>query len=319
MRTKLLVTSVVAVGLLSTATFAQTVGVGTTKGGFTNQAGQSLSKVVSQNTNIQMRSQPFGGSSVYVPAVNAGKLEFGMVNELESLYAVTGTGIYPGRKHPNLRVVSATIPFRVAIFVKKDSPIKTVKDIKGKRVPSGWSSQRIIQPLMDAQLAAAGLTYDDVVKVPTPNVVKGANDFAAGKTDIFFFVFGAGKVREVNAKVGGLRVLNFDPSPASLAAARKFVPPAFAKPEKPSKRNVGVSKPIHVLTYWHTLAAGAHVSDDVVYNVAKTMNEKRGALVKAFPGWGGFKSDKMAIRFKSLTYHPGAIRFYKEKGVWPPK
>ena len=319
MRTKLLVTSVVAVGLLSTAAFAQTVGVGTTKGGFTNQAGQSLSKVVSQSTNIQMRSQPFGGSSVYVPAVNAGKLEFGMVNELESLYAVTGTGIYPGRKHPNLRVVSATIPFRVAIFVKKDSPIKSVKDIKGKRVPSGWSSQRIIQPLMDAQLAAAGLTYDDVVKVPTPNVVKGANDFAAGKTDIFFFVFGAGKVREVNAKVGGLRVLNFDPSPASLAAARKFVPPAFAKPEKPSKRNVGVSKPIHVLTYWHTLAAGAHVSDDVVYNVAKTMNEKRGALVKAFPGWGGFKSDKMAIRFKSLTYHPGAIRFYKEKGMWPPK
>ena len=319
MRAKLLVTSVVAVGLLSTAAFAQTVGVGTTKGGFTNQAGQSLSKVVSQNTNIQMRSQPFGGSSVYVPAVNAGKLEFGMVNELESLYAVTGTGIYPGRKHPNLRVVSATIPFRVAIFVKKDSPIKTVKDIKGKRVPSGWSSQRIIQPLMDAQLAAAGLNYDDVVKVPTPNVVKGANDFAAGKTDIFFFVFGAGKVREVNAKVGGLRVLNFDPSPASLAAARKFVPPAFAKPEKPSKRNVGVSKPIHVLTYWHTLAAGAHVSDDVVYNVAKTMHEKRGALVKAFPGWGGFKSDKMAISFKSLTYHPGAIRFYKEKGVWPPK
>ena len=76
---------------------------------------------------------------------------------------------------------------------------------------------------------------------------------------------------------------------------------------------------IHVLTYWHTLAAGAHVSDDVVYNVAKTMHEKRGALVKAFPGWGGFKSDKMAIRFKSLTYHPGAIRFYKEKDMWPPK
>tara|TARA_B100000315_G_scaffold229372_1_gene238907 strand:- start:7947 stop:8906 length:960 start_codon:yes stop_codon:yes gene_type:complete len=319
MKKRLFIASIAAAGLLSVTASAQTVGVGTTKGGFTNQAGQSLSKVVSQKTDIQMRSQPFGGSSVYVPAVNAGKLEFGLVNELESLYAVTGTGIYPGRKHPNLRVVSATIPFRVAIFVKKDSPIKSIKDIKGKRVPSGWSSQRIIQPLMDGQLANGGLSYDDVIKVPTPSVVKGANDFAAGKTDIFFFVFGAGKVREVNAKVGGLRVLNFDPSPAAVAAAKKFVPPAFAKPEKPSKRNVGVSGPVHVMTYWHTLAAGKHVSDAAVYKVAKTMHDHRGALVKAFPGWGGFKSDKMAIKFKGLTYHPGAIKFYKEKGMWPPK
>lgn len=316
---KLLVAAGLA-ALVAAPAAAQTVGVGTTKGGFTNQAGQSLSKVVSQMTDIQMRSQPFGGSSVYVPAVNAGKLEFGLVNELESLYAVTGTGIYPGRKHPNLRVVSATIPFRVATFARKDSNIKTLKDLKGKRVPSGWSSQRIIQPLMEAQLANAGLTYDDVVKVPVPNVVKSADVFAAGGADVFHFVFGAGKVRETNAKVrGGIRVLPFDPSPSALAAARKHVPPAFAKPEAPSKRNVGVDAPLHVMTYWHTLAAGAHVSDDVVYKVAKTMHENRAALVKAFPGWGGFRSDSMAINFKGLTYHPGAVKFYKEKGMWPPK
>lgn len=319
MKKNLFVASMATAALLSTAAFSQTVGIGNTKGGWTNQGGQSLSKVVSQKTDIQMRSQPFGGSSVYVPAINAGKLEFGLVNELESLYAVTGTGVYPGRKHPNLRVASATIPFRVAFFVKKDSPIKSIKDLKGKRVPSGWSSQRIIQPLIDGLLNSVGLTYNDVTKVPTPNVVKGANDFAAGKTDVFFFVFGAGKVREVNAKVGGLRVLPFDPSPAALAAARKFVPPAYAKPEKPSKRNVGVFSPTHVMTYWHTVAVGKHVSNDVVYKVVKTMYNHRPALLKAFPGWGGFKNTNMAINFKGLTYHPGAIKFYKEKGMWPPK
>lgn len=316
---KLFTASLAVAALISGAASAKTIGVGTTKGGFTNQAGQSLSKVVSQTTDLQMRSQPFGGSSVYVPAINAGQIEFGLVNELESLYAVTGTGIYPGRKHPNLRVVSATIPFRVAIFARKDSDIRTIKDLKGKRVPSGWSTQRIIQPLMDAQLANAGLTYDDVIKVPVPNVVKSANDFAAGKADVFFFVFGAGKVRETNAKVGGIRVLPFDPSPAAVAAARKYVPPAFAKPEKPSKRNVGVESPVHVMTYWHTLAANKDVAADMVYKVAKTMHEKRAALIKAFPGWRLFKKDRMAINFKGLTYHPGAIRFYKEIGAWPPK
>ncbi|MBT7954111.1 MAG: C4-dicarboxylate ABC transporter substrate-binding protein, partial [Rhodospirillaceae bacterium] len=65
--------------------------------------------------------------------------------------------------------------------------------------------------------------------------------------------------------------------------------------------------------------AGSHVSNDLVYKVTKVMHGKRAALVKAFPGWGGFKNTKMVIKFKGLTYHPGAIKFYKEKGMWPPK
>ncbi|HJO87860.1 MAG TPA: hypothetical protein QF359_12945 [Rhodospirillales bacterium] len=64
MKKGLFITLIVAVALMSTAAFSQTVGVGTTKGGFANQAGQSLSKVVSQKTGIQMRSQPFGSSIV---------------------------------------------------------------------------------------------------------------------------------------------------------------------------------------------------------------------------------------------------------------
>jgi TRAP transporter TAXI family solute receptor len=321
MKKNVFIVSLATTALMSMAAMAaDTVGIGNTKGGWTNQAGQSLAKVVSQNSDIQMRAQPFGGSSVYVPAVNAGKLEFGLVNELEALYAVTGTVIYPGRKNPNLRVVSATIPFRVATFARADSNIRTLKDLKGKRVPSGWSSQKIIGILMDAQLANAGLTYDDVIKVPVSNVVKSANVFAEGKADVFHFVFGAGKVRETNAKVkGGIRALPFDPSPGALAAARKHVPPAFAKLEKPSKRSVGVDKPLHVMTYWHTLQTGSHVSNDLVYKITKIMHEKRAALVKAFPGWGSFKNTNMAINFKGLTYHPGAIKFYKETNMWPPK
>ncbi len=301
---------------------ADTIGIGTTKGGFTNQAGQSLSKVVSQNTDLQMRSQPFAGSSVYVPATNDGQIEFALVNELESLHAVTGTGTYKdlGRKLPNLRVVTATIPFRVALYVRADSNIRTVADLKGKRVPAGWTTHKIIQPLMDAVLAAAGLTYDDVIKVPVTNVVKSANLFAAGKADAFFFVFGAGKVRETNAKVsGGIRVLPFDDSAAMLKAAQKYVPMAYGHSVKVSKRNVGVDKAMKVMAYWHTVAANKDVPDDVVYKVAKVMYEHRADLVKAFGGWGLFKTDKMAQTFKGLTYHPGAIKLYKEIGQWPPK
>jgi hypothetical protein len=319
MKYKSFLTIIVAVILVASTASAKTIGIGTTKGGFTNQAGQAISKVVSQKTDLQMRAQPFGGSSVYVPALNAGQIEFGLVNELESLYAVTGTVIYKGRKHPNIRVATVLIPFRVAVFVRKGSDIKTLKDLKGKRVSSGWASQRIIQPLMDAELANAGLTYDDVIKVPVPNVIKSADDFAAGKTDMFFFVFGAGKVREINAKVGGIRVLPFDSAPGPMAEARKYVPPAFPLAVKPSKRNVGVDKPMNIMTYFHTVAVNKDVPDDVVYKVVKTMHDYSADLVKAFPGMRLFKPSRMVKKFKGLTYHPGAIKYYKEIKMWPPK
>ena len=302
----------------SSLVIAQSAGMGTTKTAFTSQAGTAIAKVVSQNTSIRMRAQKFGGSSVYVPLLNKGQIDFALANELEMLYAVTGTVIYK-KKHPNLRIVTVLTPFRTAVFVRKNSSFRTMADLKGKRFPSGWASQKIIIPLMNGYFANAGMSYDDVQKVPARNVPAGANDFAAGKADAFFFVFGAGKVRETAAKVGGLRVLGLDPSPAAMARLRQHVPPAYALMVKPSKRNVGVDKPLHVMTYEYLVLTNTHVSDEMVYKVAKTMHDKPGELRKSFRALAMFKPNRMVKNFPGLKYHPGAIKYYKELGVWPPK
>ena len=76
-------------------------------------------------------------------------------------------------------------------------------------------------------LANANLSYGDVQKVPVPNVVGGADELAQGKADVFLFALGSGKVSEVDAQVGGLRVLPIDPSPDALARLRKFIPVAY--------------------------------------------------------------------------------------------
>ena len=302
----------------SSPVMAQSAGMGTTKTAFTSQAGTAIAKVVSQNTSIRMRAQKFGGSSVYVPLLNKGGIDFALANELEMLYAVTGTGIY-NKKHPNLRIVTVLTPFRTAVFVRADSPYRKVSDLKGKRFASGWASQKIIIPLMNGYFANAGMSYDDVIKIPARNVVAGANDFATGKTDAFFFVFGAGKVRETAAKVGGLRVLGLDDSAGAMARLRRHVPPAYALRVKPSRRNVGVDKPLHVMTYEYLVLTNTHVSDEMVYKVAKTMHDKPGELRKSFRALAMFKPNRMAKNFPGLKYHPGAIKYYRELGVWPPK
>ena len=94
---------------------------------------------------------------------------------------------------------------RTPFFVRKDSGMYKIADLKGKRVTMGYSAMRNIDLVTRAMLASAGLTEADVKPVLVPNVVRSADDFVAGNSDMFFFAFGAPKVREVDATVGGIR------------------------------------------------------------------------------------------------------------------
>ena len=106
MRLKTFLTTFVGAVAVASTVLAQTVGIGGTKRGYTSQASAAISKVVSQKTEIQMRVQPSGGSSAYVPLVSGGKLEFGLANEIEAASAAAGKGIYKGRPQPDLRVAA---------------------------------------------------------------------------------------------------------------------------------------------------------------------------------------------------------------------
>jgi TRAP transporter TAXI family solute receptor len=311
--------SLAAAAFLSNAAMSANMGIGTAKSGLGNQVGKSLANVISQKTKVKLRARTFDGPSDYVPAINKGKLSFGVLNELEMLDAFTGTGLYAGRKHPNMMAVTATVPYQAALFVKKDSPITSLKGLRGKRVPSGWSSDRSVEKLIAAQLAYGGMTYTDVIKVPTANLAKGAEDFAAGKTDAFFFMIGANMVADISNKVGGIRALPFDPQPGSMAAAKTVVAQVKSRPVHPALRNVGATGGINVMTLWQTLVAGRHVSIDNVYRVTRTIHDHHNLLTAAFPGWRAFKPEKMAVRFEGMWYHAGAIKFHSEMGVWPPR
>jgi TRAP transporter TAXI family solute receptor len=317
MQTKLIVLSS-ALALAAGAAQAQTVGIGTSKqGGFTYSAGAAIAKAVEVDKNgMRMLVRPYGGSGVYVPAVNKGELDFALANALETRYAVTGTGAYKGRQQPNIRVVSVMLPLRVAIFTRKDSPIKTIKDLKGKRVPGVFASARTLKVLMDGELANAGMTYADVNMIKAASIISNANDFMAGKADVFFFAVGSGKVLQVDAKVGGIRALPIDPSPAAMARMKKFVPVAYPALVKPGKRMAGILKPTYVMAYPYLVLTSAKVSDDKVYKVAKAMWAHRKDMIAAFRPMAGFSPKKMVAKLGVIKYHPAAIKFYKEKGLW---
>lgn len=301
------------------AAVAQTYGLGTGKQGFyTYSAGATIAKVASDH-GLQLRVQPYGGTSAYVPAVDANEVEFGLANELETTYAVKGEVIYKGKPQPDVRVVAILTPFYSVLFVRKDSDIKSLADLKGKRVPTDYVSQRVLDLLVQGTLANGGVTYKDIQKVPVPNVLGGAEKFSEGKADTFDFALGAGAVTETDAKVGGVRALPIDPSPAAMARLRKFVPVAYASLVQPAKGRVGVLKPTYLMTYDYLVLTNKKVPEEAVYKLAKIMHDDKAALVAGFRPLSGFDPNRMAKDMGAVQFHEGAIKYYKEIGAWPPK
>ena len=232
---KILTTAVfgLAALVLAGTASAQVVSVVTTPtGSYTNSAGVAMAKVIGEKAKIHAVVQAQALSGMY--AVQAGNAEFGMGNAFDTAFFVTGTGEYEGKgPQKNLRQVAAVLPYRVAMFVRADSNIKSLADLKGKRVSAGFDAQKTIGRIIAAHLANAGLSYNDVQKVLTPNVKRAADDFTAGKTDVLFFALGSAAVKQAAATVGGLRVLPIDHSPAAVARMEKVLPGSYVTLVKP--------------------------------------------------------------------------------------
>jgi TRAP transporter TAXI family solute receptor len=299
---------------------AQIIGVGTSGAGSqTYSVGAAISKVISEKSGMQMRVQPSGGGNIYQPLVNSGDLEFCVASVFDTTDAIKGDVIFKDRPQPNLRVVTVLMPLRAGIYVQKDSPTKSIKDLKGKRVPSGFTTQKLILACLEGHLANAGLSYDDVKAVPTPNVISNADDFAQGKTDAFFFALGPGKVLDVSAKVGGVRLLSIDPTPEAMVRMHKIIPMAYPSKVTPESGVHGVVAPTFVMTYDLVLLSSTKIADETVYRVTKTLHGSKAGLAGSFKPLAEFSPEEMAKQFKGLEYHSGAIKFYKEQGLWPPK
>jgi TRAP transporter TAXI family solute receptor len=294
---------------------AQTLGIGTApQGSIGYNMGAAIARVIAEAENIQARVQPYSGSSAILPLVNTGELDLTVCNVLEAQEAANGEGPYDGRKQPNVRVLAVIFPIYSSFFVRKDSPIQSVAQLKGKRISYGYTAQLTLNRVVDGILATGGLTGKDIVPVLVPNVIRGADDFAEGKVDAGYFALGAAKVSEVDKSVGGIRYLPVSDDPAAVAAMRKIFPYAYLTLVNPSPAFAGLAGPTKLMAYDYLVLAGAHVKDDVAYRVAKALYENKPKLVESLRAFNGFDPNNMN-KAMPAPFHPGAVRFYQEKGI----
>ena len=301
--------------LLVGAANAQSVSVITTPpGSFTHSAGAAIAKVITEKSKHRAVLQAQAASAVI--SVAAGTGEFGMGNAHDTTFYVTGTGEYAGQPpKANVRNIGPLSIYRVALHVRADSPMKSIKDLKGKRVSGGFNAQKAIGRIIEAHLANAGLSYDDVQKVLVPNVRSSADDFMTGKTDVLFFALGSAAVKQAAASVGGLRVLNIESSPEARERMEKVLPGSYVLNVKPAPNIEGMKEPTNIVAFDMAFFTNKDVPDDVVYAVTKALHQNKADLVKAFRPMALFNPAGMAKPLKAVPFHPGALKYYKEIGL----
>jgi TRAP transporter TAXI family solute receptor len=299
------------------AAHAQAVSIITTPAGsYSNSAGAAMAKVVTDKAKLRMIVQ--AQASAGFDELEAASAEFNVSNSFDVTFVVAGTGEYEGQApKKKIRYVASMIPYRVAMHVRADSDIKTLADLKGKRVSSGFNAQKTIGRIIEAHLANAGLSYKDVIGVPTPNVVSQANDFKAGKVDVLFFALGSAAIKEAAATVGGVRALPIDDSAAAQQRMQAVLPGSYVLTVNPSPGIDGVTQPTKLVAFDMVLNSSTAVSDDVIHRVAKALHDNKADLAATFPPFGLFQPDRMSKPLQGVEMHPGAVKFYKEAGIAP--
>lgn len=315
MRKTLIGLSVLA-AFAATPVYAQPVAFASLPpGSLLNSQTQAMAKVIQDNSDLQVRVVTFSGDVQAYDALSSGQAEFFLDAIHVTLEATQGKGVFEGRPRPNLMIANRLLPFYSGMLVRKDSPYTSISQLKGKKVSSGFSAHAALISISEALMANAGMGWKDIDGVATVNVIRAADDFAAGRVDAFAVAVGAPKVREISAAVGGVRFLPLENSPAGLAALQKVRPNDHIASLSPSPATVGVEQPTNLMATDLIIVAGKHVKPEAVAKFLKALNENKAALAAIHPSFGAFEPEKMYRPYVGVPYHPAAEAFYKSKGM----
>jgi TRAP transporter TAXI family solute receptor len=287
---------------------AQVLGLGTAKGGTTKFVGQEVAKIVSQNTDLQMRSQAFASSGQYGMRVNAGALDFGVSNVIETNYLYRGRELTP-KPQDNLRMVMVFYSLPVTFFASKQSGITKPEQLKQARMPVGWTSQPLGAWLWRGFFANHGMDYDSIDGVPVTAMPRQWDMFGQNQIDASFAIFGAAFIEDLVNRAGGATYLDANDDPQAVARMREILPYAVVSTDRHPQHDLTVKN----ISYDFVMYSSASVPEDVVYKVVKAVHENPGSIEQIYK-----KKIRYAVEV-GVPYHPGAIKYYKEVGLWPPK
>ncbi len=313
----------VTLGLaLPLAAQAELVSIATgSQGSLGYNTGQAVAKVLNMKAKIRARTQPLAGTAAYVPQINSGKVDFGFANSVESEFAYTGTGNFPGQSNENLRLVGVMFPLRTGLVVNNATGIETIEDLsqhKGElRIASEYPASKTITYYIEGALQNGGMSFSDFVQVPVSNLVKGMEALGEKKVDITLISLNSAAAKRVSTDLrsdGGFKYVSLDTSDEAVARFKKVMPSASIIPMPANENIPGLQKQANIIQIPWLLLVNKDVPEELVYKVTKAIAENNEDLSKSMGSFRLADVKNMAPKHV-IPYHSGAIKYFQEAGI----
>lgn len=293
----------------------QFLSVGTAPpGGAFFVVGGAIAQVVSDHVGDlgwQVSSEATKGTQENIRRLDKGELDFALANAAISYFAVRGEGAW--EKKYDIRTVMTLAP-NIALFITpKSSGVRSIADLKGKRVvvgPAGAGFEYFVQPILQAH----GVSYDDFT--PLHNTQAGAVDMLADGSAAAAFLGGAVPTASIMQACASQDIyfIPFDKE-AMNELFRTY--PFFGPAVIPENTYRGQDQAFHCMNVGNMhLITSAGEDEQTVYQFTRILYEHRQEVVQKHPA-GKAINPKNVVKDTGTPFHPGAVRYFKEIGVWP--
>jgi len=288
------------------------IGTGGTAGTY-YPVGGMIANAVSQPGKLVVTAQASNGSLANVTGIAGGAVESGFSQADVASWAYTGQGVFEGKpKITGLRLIANLYPESVHIVTRKGSGIKTVADLRGKRVALDEPGSGT---LINARtiLAAYGIKEADIkAEYIKPN--QAGDKLKDGALDAFFFTGGspAGAIAELASSGAGIELLPIDgPQADAIRQSDGFFSPDLIA--EGTYKGVGSIRTLAVGAQWVT---SDKADAAAVYEITKALYGDAGQkAMAAGHAKGKFITKENAVRGAGIPFHPGAEKFYREAGL----
>ena len=259
--------------------------------------------------NIKVTAESSGASVANAKLIGKSDTDFALLQNDIASYAYYGKQMFD-KPISNLLGMMTLYPETIQIVARKDANIKTVGDLKGKRISIGPLGSGTTENAKQI-LAAWGMTLDDV-KAQQLKASQAADYMKDGRLDAFFntTAVGAAHIIDTCVIVPSNIVEVSGPNAGKLMKEYAFyaadtISPGIYK---------GVDKPVKTVAVMAMMVARADIEKEVVYSVVKAIYEDLAQIKKAHAKFKEIDVKK-ALLGMSVPLHPGAEQYFKEVGV----
>jgi TRAP transporter TAXI family solute receptor len=305
-----------AVGLLiSLSAGAQNISIATGgTGGVYYPMGGGMASVLSKYVpGMQATAEVTGGSVDNLKLLGSGKPYIGFAMTDASQDAYKGEDKFKGHKIP-LRTLMVLYPNRMHVVSVEGRGVNKMADMKGKRVSTG-SPGSATEVMAFRLIEAAGLDKDKDLKRERLGVAESVNAIKDGKIDAFFWVGGLPTAGVTDlASTPGTKIKMVDHADAVAAMNKKFGN-LYIEDVIPKAMYRGMDTDNKQATVMNILLAHESMDDKTAYNIVKTIFDKRADLIAVHKEAENFKLENQKTSATPIPFHPGAVKYFAEKGI----